>query len=257
MPTPQADLAAILPASDRGLAIVARGGGAHAGDASSGWLVVDKPAGLLTVPGRRWPRGSGIDDCVIARVRAMFAGATGSIGVHRLDMDTSGLVLCALDPRTHAALGGQFERREVDKVYTALVDALVEIESGTIDLPVRPEPTRTPYQVVDRSHRRPARTSWRVIASEGDATRLELRPLTGRTHQLRVHCAYPGPGGLRGPKGSAGGRVRGHPILGDVLYGPPVIDPRASPRLMLHASTLTFTDPATGERVTARSETPF
>jgi len=227
-----------------GLTIVAKG---------QGWVAVDKPTGLLSVPGRTDDKS----DCVRTRIEALFPGSTGPIVMHRLDMDTSGVMVCALDEHTHRAVSVQFQHRLTRKVYVALVDGRVEIESGTIDLPVRPEPGKEPVQVIDREHRRPAVTAWKVLGYEHGTTRLQLLPMTGRTHQLRVHCAWAGSGGLRGRLGSAGGLVRGHPILGDVLYGPPVIDPWAAPRLMLHACELEFTDPRTERRVTVRAPKPF
>lgn len=178
--------------------------------ATNRFVVVNKPAGLLSVPGK----GEHKQDCVASRVRAMFsrpgmAGATGPVTVHRLDMDTSGLIICALDAETQRQLSGQFERREVEKRYVALVDGIVACESGTIDVPIRPDITNRPYQIVDRSHGRPARTNWKVMAIETDRTRVELIPMTGRTHQLRVHCAYAGPGGM-GWHGSPS-RATSHP----------------------------------------------
>mgnify|MGYP001434236544 CR=1 FL=1 len=199
-------------------------------------VVVDKPAGLLSVPGK----GEANQDCAVARVRAMFPSATGPMIVHRLDMDTSGLLIVALDPEAQRDLSMQFERREVEKSYTALVDGIVPLESGTIDVPIRMDPDNRPYQVVDRSHRRPAVTCYKVLAYETDRTRLELIPLTGRTHQLRVHCAH-----------------MGHPILGDVLYGPQPRTAEAAPRLMLHAGMLTFTDPDSGRRLRVVRPAPF
>jgi tRNA pseudouridine32 synthase/23S rRNA pseudouridine746 synthase len=155
-------------------------------------------------------------------------------------MDTSGLLVLGLDAGAQRDLSGQFERREVEKSYIALVEGLLNLESGTIDVPVRPDFLNRPYQVADRSHHRPAVTCWKVLAYETDRTRLELIPLTGRTHQLRVHCAH-----------------AGHPILGDVLYGPQPATSESAPRLMLHAAHLTFADPETARRVTYRSSPPF
>lgn len=200
------------------------------------FVVIDKPAGLLSVPGK----GAHNQGCVPARVRCLFPRATGPLVVHRLDMDTSGLLVVALDPDAQRDLAGQFERREVEKSYTAVVDGLVSLESGTIDAPIRPDLSNRPYQVVDRSHRRPAVTVYKVLAFDTDRTRLDLIPLTGRTHQLRVHCAH-----------------IGHPILGDVLYGPQPATARASPRLLLHAAMLAFTDPGSGRRVRFESRPPF
>ena len=199
-------------------------------------VVVDKPPGLLSVPGK----GEENQDCAVARVRAMFPSATGPMVVHRLDMDTSGLLIVALDAEAQRDLSMQFERREVEKCYTALVDGAVGVESGTVDVPIRMDPTNRPYQVVDRSHRRPAVTCYKVLSFETDRTRLELIPQTGRTHQLRVHCAH-----------------MGHPILGDVLYGPQPRTGESAPRLMLHANMLTFTDPQTGRRLRVERPAAF
>lgn len=238
--------------------------------ATDRFVVVNKPAGLLSVPGK----GADKQDCVAARVRQMFPGATGPVTVHRLDMDTSGLIVCALDADAQRALSMQFERREVEKRYVALVDGVVGCESGAIEAPIRADLDNRPYQVIDRSHGRPARTNWKVLSIETDRTRVELIPFTGRTHQLRVHCAYAGPGGMAwhglgwhgspsreetgsDPRSTARSAVRPHPILGDVLYGPPWIDPAESDRLMLHAAAMVFTDPASGQRVEARSPAPF
>ncbi|MBC7835082.1 MAG: RluA family pseudouridine synthase [Phycisphaerales bacterium] len=196
-------------------------------------VVINKPAGLLSVPGK----GPKNQDCVPARARLMFPHATGPITVHRLDMDTSGLLVIALDPDTQRELSRQFEEREVDKSYTALVEGTLAPESGTIDAPIRPDLSRRPHQVIDPTHHRPAITRFKVLGFEPGRTRLELTPLTGRTHQLRVHAAY-----------------AGHPIVGDVLYGH---DERNAPRLMLHASMLAFTEPATGCRAAFRSTPPF
>ncbi|MGE3108323.1 MAG: RluA family pseudouridine synthase [Phycisphaerales bacterium] len=204
------------------------------------FVVINKPAGMLSVPGK----GDDRQDCVASRVRTMFPHASGPITVHRLDMDTSGLLVAALDEGAQRELSRQFECREVEKRYVALVTGVVEAESGTIDAPVRPDYLNRPYQVVDPSHNRPAITGWRVLAFETDRTRIELTPLTGRTHQLRVHCAHAAPLGL------------GHEILGDVLYGSPV-GRSGVDRLMLHASRLALTDPDTGDRVELSSSPPF
>lgn len=209
--------------------------------AAAGFVVVNKPAGLLSVPGK----GEEHQDCVASRVRAMYPGATGPLTVHRLDMDTSGLIVVALDSESHRALSRQFESREVEKRYIAVVAGVVAGESGTIDVPLRPDLTNRPYQVVDPEHNREAVTAWRVLEREQDRTRLELVPHTGRTHQLRVHCAHAAPVGL------------GHPILGDVLYGPQPSTGNAAERLLLHASELLLTDPQTGERVRVAAPAEF
>ena len=256
------------------------------------WVVIDKPAGVLSVPGKSEANHA----CAASWCRAAFPGATGSITVHRLDMDTSGLLLMALDPACQRMLSEQFERREVEKVYIAVVRGRVSGEQGTVKLPLRADLARRPMQVVDRVQGREAITDWRVIGREaaaggadGERTRLELRPRTGRTHQLRVHCAFVGSGGLcvdgerwcehtwRDEQGRSG---RGHPIVGDVLYSAGVgsagvvgamggvgavesVEPReemgvpASGRLLLHAARLVFTDPESGERVVVGSSAPF
>lgn len=209
--------------------------------ATERFAVINKPAGMLSVPGK----GDDRQDCVASRVRAMFPRATGPVTVHRLDMDTSGLIVVGLDPDAQRELSKQFESRLVEKQYTALVTGTVTVERGSIETPIRPDYENRPYQLVDPSHDRPAITAWSVLAYETDRTRLELVPHTGRTHQLRVHCAEPAPLGL------------GHSILGDVLYGPQPHTGDAAPRLMLHASLLSFNDPATGERITLRSAPEF
>ncbi len=200
--------------------------------ADARFVIVNKPSGMLSVPGK----GPEKRDCVAERVRALYPGATGPVTIHRLDMDTSGLIACALDEDAQRTLSVQFQDRHVEKTYVALVAGRVRELSGTIEIPVRPDPFNRPVQVVDRSHARPAVTHWRVLSYETDRTRLELTPLTGRTHQLRVHCAHVG-----------------HPILGDVLYG----EDHPAPRLMLHARTLGFTDPDTGRRVSFACDPEF
>lgn len=216
-------------------------------DASPSYLVLNKPEGVLSVPGKT-PENQ--RSCV-SWVREHFPNTTGPITVHRLDMDTSGLLLVALTDDAQRELSAQFEARAVEKSYTAVVEGHVRFESGTLNAPMRPDVSRRPMQIIDRAHGRPAVTSYRVLAYEPDRTRLELIPLTGRTHQLRVHCAWAGPGSLKGPLGDPSGR--GHPIIGDPLYG----DPTLAPRLLLHATRLVFTDPTTHRRVEAICPPPF
>ncbi len=259
------------------------------------WIVIDKPAGVLSVPGKSAANRA----CAASWCREGYPHASGSITVHRLDMDTSGLLLMALDESAQRHVSAQFERREVEKAYVAVVRGRVHGEAGIVRLPLRADVARRPVQVVDRVQGREAITQWRVLAREGrpdgEATRLELVPLTGRTHQLRVHCAFVGSGGLcsRGERwcehvwrDGYGRGGRGHPIVGDVLYSAGVASagtvdcqpdtaPRPAPatgargehggvetgaageRLLLHASRLVFTDPATGERITCESPPPF
>jgi tRNA pseudouridine32 synthase/23S rRNA pseudouridine746 synthase len=200
-------------------------------------LIVDKPSGLLSVPGR-----SGLlRDSVATRLRARYPHATGSLVTHRLDLDTSGLLLAAKDEATSAALQRCFSLREITKRYIAWLDGDVQGEAGEIHLPIRPDPDDRPRQIVDLEHRKPAHTAWRVLARKGGHTRVELTPHTGRTHQLRVHAAHPQ--GLDAP------------ILGDRLYGREA--PEHGERLLLHAAYLGFVHPVTGQRVEVERPAPF
>ncbi len=221
----------IAPLEDRSLRVVYE----------DRWLVViDKPEGLLSVPARDLPGGTldlGRADSVWARLRLRHPEAQGPLLVHRLDLDTSGLLLAALDPATHRALQRQFLRREVEKRYLACLGGSVKGAQGTIDLPLRVDLEDRPRQIHDPVHGLRALTRWEVLSREEGLTRVALFPLTGRTHQLRVHAAHPL--GL------------GAAILGDRLYGHP------GPRLLLHAETLGFSHPHTGERLLLRSPAPF
>ena len=199
------------------------------------WLViVDKPCGMLSVPGR----SGALRDSLATRMRARLPDATGPLVVHRLDLDTSGLVLVAKDATTHAALQRLFARREIAKRYVAWLDGVVAGERGTIDLALRVDLDDRPRQLHDPVHGKPALTDWRVLARAGARTRVAFVPRTGRTHQLRVHAAV----GL------------GAPIAGDRLYGDGGDD---APRLLLHAEHLAFTHPHTGERIEVTCPTPF
>lgn len=210
--------------------------------ATDRYAVIDKPSGMLSVPGK----GPEKADCAAARVAALFPHATGPLVVHRLDMETSGLLVFGLDEQAQKDLSSQFERRVVEKSYTALVvgglppgwvgpDPL-DRDQGELSLPMRGDLERRPLQVIDPVNGREAVTRWRILAREVDRLRMRFDPLTGRTHQLRVHAAS----GL------------GHPILGDELYGGP-----EAPRLMLHAASLSFLEPGTGRRVEFVSTPPF
>jgi tRNA pseudouridine32 synthase/23S rRNA pseudouridine746 synthase len=195
------------------------------------WLiVVDKPCGLLSVPGR----DERLQDSAITRLGARWPGA---IGVHRLDLDTSGLLVAAKDPVTHAALQRAFARREVDKRYVAWLDGPVAGDRGTVALALRVDLDDRPRQIVDPEHGKPAITEWQVVERAGARTRVHLVPRTGRSHQLRVHAAHPL--GL------------GAPIVGDRLYG------RAAARLALHAEALGFVHPHTRRHVHFERPAPF
>ena len=196
------------------------------------WLtVVNKPSGMLTVPGKA------LEDSLLTRYQAAHPEATGPIVVHRLDQETSGLVLFAKDKASHKALQQQFENHTISKRYIALLNGIVQQDEGVIDLPIRPDVDDRPRQRVDHEHGKPAVTRYRVLERRGPVTRIELEPLTGRTHQLRVHASHPL--GLNCP------------IVGDRLYG------TASSRLMLHAQSITFTHPATGRELSVEAPPEF
>jgi tRNA pseudouridine32 synthase/23S rRNA pseudouridine746 synthase len=173
-------------------------------------VVIDKPAGLLSVPGRTEP------DCASARVQALYPDA---LIVHRLDQATSGLLLFARGPQAQRELSADFAQRRVDKVYVAIVAGQLDGD-GLIDLPLAADWPNRPRQQVDHVHGKPSQTRWRALGHDACTTRVRLEPLTGRSHQLRVHMA-----------------TLGHAILGDALYAAPDIAV-AAPRLLLHASEL-------------------
>ena len=193
-------------------------------------LVVEKPAGLLSVPGRL-PENQ---DCLVARLQASFPDV---LTVHRLDQVTSGLMLYARGRQVQAALSMQFEQRRVHKRYEAVVEGRVAGEAGEIDLPLICDWPNRPRQMVDLERGKPALTRWRVLARDaGQAwTRVALEPVTGRSHQLRLHMAS-----------------AGHPIIGDCLYG-------AAPaaRVQLHACRLGFVHPVSGAEMAFASPSPF
>ncbi len=181
-------------------------------------LVLDKPSGLLAVPGR----GPDLQDCLSARVLAVHPSA---LVVHRLDRDTSGLLVMALSPEAQRQLGRKFENRKVRKRYTAVVAGNIADDEGLVDLALRKDFDRPPRHRVDLELGKPAQTRWRVVGRSFDRTRVSLEPITGRSHQLRIHMAS-----------------LGHPILGDPLYAPPEVAAMA-PRLLLHAEWLEFPYP--------------
>ncbi|MEM6898123.1 MAG: pseudouridine synthase [Pseudomonadota bacterium] len=193
-------------------------------------LAVDKPPGLLSVPGK----GPELADCLLSRVVAEHPAA---LLVHRLDRDTSGVMVFALSAHAQRHLGLQFEKRQARKVYVAEVWGRLEGE-GVVDLPLIVDWPNRPRQKVDHDHGRAAQTAWRAKRS-GDTSRVELRPKTGRSHQLRVHMAE-----------------LGHPILGDPFYAPPEAL-KAAPRLMLHAWKLAVRHPDGGSSTEFRAKLPF
>ena len=194
-------------------------------------LLVDKPSGLLSVPGK----GEHLADCLIARVQAAFPQA---LLVHRLDRDTSGVIIFALTPHAQRHLGLQFEKRMTKKTYIARVWGEVAERTGTIDLPMIVDWPNRPLQMICHETGKQAQTDWRVLRSKGKETRIRLMPKTGRSHQLRVHML-----------------ALGHPILGDPFYatGPA----RDYPRLMLHSETLQFRHPDGGQGTRITAKAPF
>lgn len=195
-------------------------------------VVVDKPSGLLSQPGI----GPDKQDCLERRVAADFDGARI---VHRLDRDTSGLMVLARDAKAHRHLSMQFQRRQVSKRYIALVAGCPEEEAGEVDLPLRLDLDNKPRQIVDHAQGKAALTRWRVIERLPDRTHMELEPLTGRSHQLRLHM-----------------QQIGHPILGDPLYAPAEVQAMA-PRLCLHAAMLAVRHPADGREMAFELPCPF
>lgn len=208
--------------------------------ADASLLLLNKPAGLLAVPGR----GEDKQDCLSRRVQAHFSDA---LVVHRLDMATSGLMLMARGASIQRALGKLFEMRAIRKRYVAIVagrmlpaDAAAN-DWALIDLPIALDWPRRPLRVIDAVLGKPSQTRWQVVAFDeaSNSTRVMLEPLSGRSHQLRVHL-----------------QALGHPILGDLLYAPEAAQGQAA-RLLLHASALQFAHPATGALLTFESAPGF
>ena len=194
-------------------------------------LLVDKPSGLLSVPGK----GEHLADCLIARVQAAFPTA---LLVHRLDRDTSGVMIFGLTPHAQRHLGLQFEKRHTKKTYVARVWGEMAEKTGTVDLPLIVDWPNRPKQMVDHENGKPALTDWRVIRAKDGETRVRLMPKTGRSHQLRVHM-----------------QALGHPILGDPFYATGAA--RDFPRLMLHSETLQFRHPDGGQGMRVTAKAPF
>ncbi|HEY9641471.1 MAG TPA: RluA family pseudouridine synthase [Coleofasciculaceae cyanobacterium] len=200
------------------------------------WLIaVDKPAGLLSVPGRYSDR----QDSVLSRLRHQLPSGDALTAVHRLDQETSGILLLARDQATARHLRQQFQQRQICKVYTALLSGYIALDQGLIDLPLAPDPDDRPRQQVDWQRGKPSQTHFRVIARAADVTRVEFRPVTGRTHQLRVHAAH-----------AAG---LGVPILGDRLYGCGV----DAQRLHLHAQAIELEHPQLQQTLSLQADPIF
>ena len=194
-------------------------------------LVVGKPEGLLSVPGK----GEHLADCLLTRVQAAFPDA---LLVHRLDRDTSGVMVFALTAHAQRHLGLQFEKRHIKKTYVARVSGEMAEKTGIVDLPLIVDWPNRPRQMVDHENGKPAVTEWRVQRKGEGETRLRLFPKTGRSHQLRVHCL-----------------ALGHPILGDPLYSTGAA--KEHPRMMLHSESLRLRHPDGGVGMTFKVKTPF
>ncbi|WP_251359788.1 pseudouridine synthase [Kangiella sp. TOML190] len=200
------------------------------------FLMVNKPAGLLTIPGRHEEN----KDCMISRLQSHPKSKTASV-VHRLDMATSGIMVVALSKFAHREISKQFELRHTEKHYIAIVDGLVKEDSGVIDKPMIADWPNRPKQKIDFELGKKAVTEWQVMQRDErkNQTRLKLKPITGRSHQLRLHCLE-----------------LGHPILGCQLYHGNDSQ-KKSARLLLHAEQLTIQDPKSTKAITATAACPF
>jgi len=194
-------------------------------------LLVDKPTGLLSVPGK----GPHLADCLLSRIQDAYPEA---LLVHRLDRDTSGVMVFALSPHAQRHLGLQFEKRQTKKTYVARVWGKVAEKTGTVDLPLIVDWPNRPLQMVDHENGKSAVTDWRVLRTDNVSSRLRLTPHTGRSHQLRVHML-----------------ALGHPILGDPFYAEG--EARNFDRLMLHSESLRLRHPDGGKGLTFKSKVPF
>jgi tRNA pseudouridine32 synthase/23S rRNA pseudouridine746 synthase len=197
-------------------------------------LVVNKPSGLLSVPGR----GEDKQDCLLSRLQDEHDGV---LIVHRLDMETSGVMVLARNKQIHRQLSQLFEQREVQKKYIAVVDGKIEYAEGKIDLPLICDWPNRPKQIVDHVQGKPSVTRYKVLRRDTNknTTRVELEPETGRSHQLRVHL-----------------QSLGNPILGDRLYANQQQQLKSA-RLLLHALSLGFVHPVTSEYLNFTCEVPF
>ncbi len=191
------------------------------------FMVIHKPAGLLTVPGKT----EDLQDCLINRLIEL---EPKTLLIHRLDRDTSGILVFALSREGQKSISRQFQERQTDKTYQAIVAGTLE-GKGTVDVPVIYDPSCPPLHIAEPNHNKPAITEWQAIEhfeiQRQAVTRVKLTPITGRSHQLRVHMQY-----------------LGHPIIGDTLYATPE-QQQLSPRLCLHAERLSFYHPKTQQLV--------
>ena len=194
-------------------------------------LVVNKPSGMLSVPGK------GEKESVYSLARQLYPEADGPMIVHRLDMATSGLLIVAKNKKVHQHLQAQFKNHTIRKMYIALLDGIIPQDEGTIELPICPDPLDRPRQVVNMEYGKPAITHYQVLERRDKCTRIAFHPHTGRTHQLRVHAAHPS--GLHCP------------IIGDELYG------KKDKRLYLHAESIEFTHPVNGQSMCITKKADF
>ncbi len=199
------------------------------------FLVINKPGGLLAVPGR----GINKQDCVVNRAKTLFPGCMEQPAVHRLDMATSGIMLLARNSRSHRRLSRQFESRQVRKEYLAIVDGVITKKQGSIELAFRLDPDNRPHQIYDPLHGKTGLTHWEKLESTQGKTLIRFTPVTGRTHQLRLHASH--------PKGL------GVPIVGDFLYG----NAEDGATMFLHASRLFFLHPENGKGLEFNSSPPW
>ncbi|RYL27674.1 RluA family pseudouridine synthase [Acinetobacter piscicola] len=199
------------------------------------FMVIAKPAGILTVPGKT----ADLQDCVINRLLKI---EPKTLLIHRLDRDTSGILVFGLSKWGQKCISRQFQERQTSKIYQAIVAGHLQGQ-GIIDVPVVYDPSRPPLHIADPEHNKPAITEWQAIEhfeiQEQPVTRVKLTPITGRSHQLRVHLQF-----------------LGHPIIGDTLYA--TVEQQAlMPRLCLHAEQLRFHHPKTEEPVQFHCPVPF
>ena len=194
-------------------------------------IAVNKPAGLLSVPGK----GEHLRDCLLTRLQTAFPDA---LLVHRLDRDTSGVMIFAMTPHAQRSLSKEFELRKAKKTYVARVWGRLSPKVGTVDLPLIVDWPNRPKQMVDHENGKPAVTDWKVVKDSEAETRVRLFPRTGRSHQLRVHML-----------------ALGHPILGDPLYATGAA--KAHPRLMLHSEELRISHPESGKGLKFRANPDF
>lgn len=197
-------------------------------------IIVDKPHGLLSVPGK----GADKYDSVASRIQASFQQAKV---VHRLDCHTSGVMLMAFGKDVQAEMSRQFHDRETEKEYVAVVQGAVENHYGCVELPLRCDINNRPKQIIDFFHGKYAITYWKRVSVAAEQTRLLLTPITGRSHQLRVHC-----------------KAMGHAIVGDALYSEEKVETLAEKsRMLLHAQSLVFTHPVSKKRLCVSANCEF